>query len=177
VFRQKVKVKVKLSLCFFLNWAPRHEGVLGSGGIAPCILDLGTRWRWVVSFMPRSLYPQGKSPWYSLDRRWWGERFQAPTGARTPDYPARSVWRKGRSKTISQTKARELFSQFKNSGCVLLHGINYIQNTKQSEYHTRVYPKVSGLATWSENCKWSSSLPLSAVVSLFCESVQWILSP
>jgi hypothetical protein len=36
---------------------------------------------------------------------------------------------------------------------------------------TRVYPKVSGLATWSENCKSYSSLPLGAVVSLFCESV------
>jgi hypothetical protein len=31
-----------------------------------------------------------------------------------------------------------------------------------------VYPKVSGLAAWSENCKWYSSLPLDAVVSLFC---------
>jgi hypothetical protein len=37
--------------------------------------------------------------------------------------------------------------------------------------HTRVYPKVSGLAAWSENCKWYSSLPLSAVVSLYYESV------
>jgi hypothetical protein len=36
---------------------------------------------------------------------------------------------------------------------------------------TRVYPKVSGLAAWSENCKWYSSVPLGAVVSLFCESV------
>jgi hypothetical protein len=27
----------------------------------------------------------------------------------------------------------------------------------------RVYPKVSGLAAWSENCKWYSSLPLGAV--------------
>jgi hypothetical protein len=34
----------------------------------------------------------------------------------------------------------------------------------------RVYPKVSGMATWSENCKWYSSLPLGAIVSLFCES-------
>jgi len=34
--------KVKLSLCF--NGEPRHEGVLGSGGIAPRILDLGTTW-------------------------------------------------------------------------------------------------------------------------------------
>jgi hypothetical protein len=30
------KVKIKLSLCF--NSAPRHEGVSGSGGIAPLIL-------------------------------------------------------------------------------------------------------------------------------------------
>jgi hypothetical protein len=31
--------------------------------------------------------------------------------------------------------------------------------------------KVSGLAIWSENCKLYSSVPLSAVVSLFCGSV------
>jgi len=37
-------------------------------------------------------------------------------------------------------------------------------------YNTRVYPKVFGLAAWRENYKWSSSLPLGAVVSLFCES-------
>jgi hypothetical protein len=35
----------------------------------------------------------------------------------------------------------------------------------------RVYPKVSGLGAWSENCKWYSSLPISAVVSLFSELV------
>jgi hypothetical protein len=61
------KVKVKLSLCF--DWAPRHEGVLGSGGIAPRILDLGNRRMWVVSFTRQPPYPQGKSPWYQLDRR------------------------------------------------------------------------------------------------------------
>jgi hypothetical protein len=44
----------------------------GSGCIAPSILDLGTRWRWVFRFTPRSLYFQGKSPWYPLDRRWVG---------------------------------------------------------------------------------------------------------
>jgi hypothetical protein len=41
----------------FLNWAPRHEDVLGSEGISPGILDLGTRRRWIVSFTPRPLYP------------------------------------------------------------------------------------------------------------------------
>jgi len=30
--------------------------------------DLGTRWRLSVSFTLRPLYPQGKSPWYPLDR-------------------------------------------------------------------------------------------------------------
>jgi hypothetical protein len=34
----------------------------GSGYIAPSILDLGTRWRWVDTFTPRPLYPQGRSP-------------------------------------------------------------------------------------------------------------------
>jgi hypothetical protein len=38
----------------------------GSGGIAPHILDLGTRWRRVVSFTLRPLYPQVKSPRYPL---------------------------------------------------------------------------------------------------------------
>jgi len=36
---------------------------------------------------------------------------------------------------------------------------------------TRMYPKVSGLAAWSESCKLYSSLPLNAVVSLFGVSV------
>jgi len=35
----------------------------------------------------------------------------------------------------------------------------------------KVNPKVSGLAAWSENCKYYSSLPLRAVVSLLCGSV------
>jgi len=49
----------------------------GSGGIAPPFLDLGIRWRWVVSFTPRPLYSQGKSPWQPLDRRLGGSRSDA----------------------------------------------------------------------------------------------------
>jgi hypothetical protein len=41
----------------------------GSGCIDLRILDLGTSWRWMVSFTPRPLYPLGKSPRYPLDRR------------------------------------------------------------------------------------------------------------
>jgi len=40
-----------------------------------------------------------------------------------------------------------------------------------SRESTRAYPKVSGLATLNENCKWYSFLSLGAVVSLFCDSV------
>jgi hypothetical protein len=38
-------IKSKGKVVPVLNQAPRHEDVLGSGGIAPRVLDLGTRWR------------------------------------------------------------------------------------------------------------------------------------
>jgi hypothetical protein len=67
------KVKVKLSLCL-TNSALCPEDVWESGCIDPGILDLGTRWRWLVSFLPRPLYPRGKSPRYQLDRRLGGPK-------------------------------------------------------------------------------------------------------
>jgi hypothetical protein len=36
------------------------------------ILDVGTRWRRMVSIMTRPLYSRGKSPWYSFNRRLGG---------------------------------------------------------------------------------------------------------
>jgi len=63
-----------------LLWAPRHEGVLGSGGITPSIIDLGSRWRWVVSFTRLPLYPQGKSPWHPLDKRLDGPQSRSGRG-------------------------------------------------------------------------------------------------
>jgi hypothetical protein len=35
--------------------------------------------------------------------------------------------------------------------------------------HTKVYPEVSGLAAWSENCEWYSSLPPGAVYYYFVD--------
>jgi hypothetical protein len=65
--------------------------------------DLGTTWRWVVSFTPRSLYTQRKSPWYRLDRRLGGPQSRSERGVeeknsqplpvlepRSFDHPARS---------------------------------------------------------------------------------------
>jgi len=34
---------------------------MGSGDIAPRILNLGARWRWLVSFTPQPLYPREKN--------------------------------------------------------------------------------------------------------------------
>jgi hypothetical protein len=51
-----------------------------SGGMTPCILALGTRWRWVVSFMHRTLYPQGKRSRYTLDRRMCGPQIRSGRG-------------------------------------------------------------------------------------------------
>jgi hypothetical protein len=93
----KGKVKVKLSLC--LNWAPSHEGVLGRGGIAQRILDLGTRWRCqlhsLVALPPgkQPLVPIGWEAWWAPEpvwMRWWREKLPAPHGTRSPDHPARS---------------------------------------------------------------------------------------
>jgi hypothetical protein len=56
----------KLYLCFY------QEDVLGSGDTVPCILNIGTRWRWVVSFTPRPIYSRGKSSWYPLQWRLGG---------------------------------------------------------------------------------------------------------
>jgi hypothetical protein len=42
---------------------------MGDWRYSSTVLDLSTRWRWVVSFTPQLLYPLGKSPWYPSDRR------------------------------------------------------------------------------------------------------------
>jgi hypothetical protein len=48
--RNKGKVSI------VLNKAPRHEDLCGSGVTAPDFLHIGSRWRRVVSFMPRPLH-------------------------------------------------------------------------------------------------------------------------
>jgi hypothetical protein len=52
-----------------MQW--RHTG---EWGYSSTILDLGTRWRWLVSFTLLPLYPRGKSPRHPLDRRLGGRQ-------------------------------------------------------------------------------------------------------
>jgi hypothetical protein len=65
------------------------------------VLNLSTRWRWMVSLTTRSFYPHRKI-WCPLTASGWAtetvwtfwrrENYQAPAGIQTPDLPARSKW-------------------------------------------------------------------------------------
>jgi hypothetical protein len=53
--------------CLIKNYAIKtYWGIVG---IYPRILNLGTRWSWVISFTPQPLYPRGKRPRHKLIRR------------------------------------------------------------------------------------------------------------
>jgi hypothetical protein len=60
-----------MSLCL-TNEASCHKGVRGSFCTNLRFLDLGSSWRWVVSFTPQPLYSPGKEPRYPLDMRLGG---------------------------------------------------------------------------------------------------------
>jgi hypothetical protein len=60
-------IEVKLSRCLTKHHAIKEYW--GSGDIAPRIFDLGTRWRRVVSFTPRPLYPHGNNLPYPVGSR------------------------------------------------------------------------------------------------------------
>jgi hypothetical protein len=42
--------------------------------------DIGTKWRWVVSFTLRWIYSQGNIPWYPLDRKLGGPQSRSGRG-------------------------------------------------------------------------------------------------
>jgi hypothetical protein len=65
---------------FFLTEYHAMDAYWGSGGTSPRILDLGTKWKWMVSFTPQPFYPQGKSPCYPLDRRLGGLQIRSGRG-------------------------------------------------------------------------------------------------
>jgi hypothetical protein len=76
------------------SWASRHKGLLQSGGIAPRILDLDTRWRWMSASHSGRFPPREKAAgnhWIGgwVDPRTGLEKFPATAGTRTTDHPAR----------------------------------------------------------------------------------------
>jgi hypothetical protein len=97
--------KVNLSLCF--NWAPRHEGVMGSGGIAPGILDLALDGGELSASLSGRSTPQGKNPWYLWHWLHWGRLSQstrmvkASSPVSPPPWEEEWFWRIGCSRKIS----------------------------------------------------------------------------
>jgi hypothetical protein len=73
-------VKVKVKSCLYITKHHSIKEYWGSWDTTPCIPDLGTRWRWVVSFTTWPLYPQGKSNLYPLDRRLGGPQRRSGRG-------------------------------------------------------------------------------------------------
>jgi hypothetical protein len=86
--RENLKYRMT-SACLCFNSAPRHEGVLKGGGIALRILDLGTRWRWVVSFTPQPLYTKEGVPGTHSIGGWMGPRAGLDTVKRKIPNPCR----------------------------------------------------------------------------------------
>jgi hypothetical protein len=62
------------------------------GMLLHAFFDLGARRRWVVSFMLRPLYHQGKSHWYPLDRSLGGPQSRSgPCGEEKNSQPLRGI--------------------------------------------------------------------------------------
>ena len=76
--------------------------VLGRGGTAPSIPKVGTRWKWVISFMVQTLCPQGNIPRQPSNRRmcgpqkrsgrFWGtDKYLVPSRSQTQERPTCSL--------------------------------------------------------------------------------------
>jgi len=70
-----------------VNYVPCREDVCEDRGIAPCILNLGTVWRWEVSSTHRPLYSRGKRPLYPSDRRLGGPQSSFGRGGKEKKNP------------------------------------------------------------------------------------------
>jgi hypothetical protein len=89
------------------------------------ILDLGSRWRWVVSFTPRQLYPRAKNWRCPLDRklgepqycswRCGGKKNLAPVGKQTPAFQPVAI-----PTEISWLQLKVAYTQFNDSECNLI---------------------------------------------------------
>jgi hypothetical protein len=77
-----------------------HEGIFGSGGIPPLILNFGNRVEWVFFFMLRSLYYREKCPWYPLNQ--WRTEGEFGGGSTPPP----KFWNFYKAETNSQLRGK-----------------------------------------------------------------------
>jgi hypothetical protein len=114
--------------------------------------DLGTGWRWVVSFTPRPFYPQGKSPWYPLDRRLGGPQSRFGRGVHKQEWKGcfTSVYVLSKSVLVYHISIDVPLFQILISGCKF----NY---TTYTLHDVRNCPRISLILTISENI-WSNEI-------------------
>jgi hypothetical protein len=115
----------------YLSTTPcRH---MGEWRYSSTILDLGTRWRRVVSFTSRPLYPRGKRPQYPLDRKLVGpQSWSGCYGVKKSILPLSAIkpGRSDRSPSLHRqiypslgnyritTKPRVIRNPWERTGCV-----------------------------------------------------------
>jgi hypothetical protein len=92
-------IQAKLYL-FLITYAPHHGGVRKSVCIVPCILNVVTTWKKVLSFTPsfltRKIIPRHQlATRVSWTQIWFGhyagEKISPPLGNRTPNPPSSSL--------------------------------------------------------------------------------------
>jgi hypothetical protein len=130
----------------FLTEHHTMKAYCGSGFIAPRILDLGTRLKWVISFTPCRFNPQGKSLWYPPDRRLRGPKIGSERCGEEKNYQPCP----GLEPPIIQPSTRNIW----NTYAVIILYRRYIHGspvclvvTLSSIY---IYPqcKLSGFSSW-----------------------------
>jgi hypothetical protein len=87
---------------------------MGEWRYSSTILDLGTRWRWVVSFMPWPLYPWGKR-----EGGWVGPRACSfPCQELNPSHPAHTPFSGGKADRVWDDYSCPASTKQKNVWCI-----------------------------------------------------------
>jgi hypothetical protein len=99
-----------------------------SSGVVPCIIYFGTRWNWVVSFMLQLLYPEERTPHYTLSWSgcFWEIRCLCFCQESNPDFrffPAWNLVVNGKTSLIPKP-------------CIMLHNTKFYWKKK---VHVLVY--------------------------------------
>jgi hypothetical protein len=134
---------------------------MGQWRYSSTILDLDTRWRWVVSFKPRPLYSRGNRPRYQVDSRLGGpersvdvvekrKAFPCWESKQLKNYPNKFVkfW------SLISTSSSIKFSMLKRSKWNLKIGVGgWLQEAVMSE------TRLAGHMGWALQIGYSTPLP------------------
>jgi hypothetical protein len=163
-----------------------------SRGIAPRFLDLGTRWRWVVSFTSMPLYRQGKSPWYPLYRRLGGPQSRSGRGGEEKNSLSLPGLEPSIIQLVAQRCTTELscplycciyldqrsFTRFENDryklnpGHVMLRNIySHHRVLTEAEYEFQITTKTSSKEISDNNIQRVKLMLYSKVITILCGSL------